>query len=83
MMILSVKIYAFSLGGFYKLISWDFGVVFEQIAVQNMKNVQWTFDGEAENKRATRLSDKQQDAEKRSKSQKSILFFITGYTLNL
>ncbi len=22
-------------GGFYKLISWDFGVVFEQIAVQN------------------------------------------------
>ncbi len=23
------------LGGFYKLISWDFGVVFEQIAVQN------------------------------------------------
>ena len=23
-------------GGFYKLISWDFGVVFEQIAVQNV-----------------------------------------------
>lgn len=45
------------------MISCDFGVVFEQIAVQNMKNVQWTFDSEAENKRATRLSDKQQDAE--------------------
>ena len=32
------------------MISWDFGVAFEQIAVQNMKNVQWTFDSGAENK---------------------------------
>ena len=44
-------------GGFYKLISWDFGVVFEQIAVQNeMKKspVEISIGEAGEQKRAMR-----------------------------